>query len=278
MLEKVSLVCPQCRSNLKKKVNAYFCMMCDAEFYIKSDRAIFCNNKYDEINDSLDKLKLKIKKFKTLYSFIVWLIAPICFSKDKRNFVRKLIHDKNGIFLNIGSGNTVVHKNFINIDIFPYENVHIQCDILNLPIADNSVDIVYTSSVLEHCSAPIKVIKEFHRILKKGGIIYSDIPFLCGFHASPNDFHRWTLQGAKNLHKDFNITSIQINSGPTSALLWIAQEWFATILSFGNRQAHQFFLIIFLLLTFPVKFLDILLKSYPTSSNISAGFIIIARK
>ena len=37
------------------------------------------------------------------------------------------------------------------------------------------------------------------RVLKPGGYIYSEVPFLQGFHADPDDYQRYTLQGLKIL-------------------------------------------------------------------------------
>ncbi|MBI5779284.1 MAG: methyltransferase domain-containing protein [Planctomycetes bacterium] len=43
-------------------------------------------------------------------------------------------------------------------------------------LADNSVDFVIFSHVLEHLPNPLKALKEFHRVLKPGGILYLGIP------------------------------------------------------------------------------------------------------
>ena len=46
----------------------------------------------------------------------------------------------------------------------------------NLPFDDESFDIVYSANVLEHTDDPIRVLTEAVRILKKGGILYFEIP------------------------------------------------------------------------------------------------------
>ncbi|MDP6454714.1 MAG: methyltransferase domain-containing protein [SAR202 cluster bacterium] len=52
------------------------------------------------------------------------------------------------------------------------ENVEFQqADILNLPFADNSFDVVLTSAVLEHLNDPESAVKELHRVVKKGGLV-----------------------------------------------------------------------------------------------------------
>ncbi len=51
-------------------------------------------------------------------------------------------------------------------------------DINRLPLAPESVDIVLISEVLEHLNSPIKSLTEAHRVLKKGGYILIDVPWL----------------------------------------------------------------------------------------------------
>ena len=43
----------------------------------------------------------------------------------------------------------------------------------DLPFEDDSVDFVISSHVIEHFWCPIKAIKEWHRVTKKGGYIYA---------------------------------------------------------------------------------------------------------
>lgn len=52
------------------------------------------------------------------------------------------------------------------------------CDVVKspLPFAENSLDFVIANHLLEHCPNPLKVIKEFYRILKNFGILYLSLP------------------------------------------------------------------------------------------------------
>lgn len=46
----------------------------------------------------------------------------------------------------------------------------------DLPFADESLDYVASSHVLEHTANPIKALCEWHRVLKHGGIVYMVVP------------------------------------------------------------------------------------------------------
>ena len=46
----------------------------------------------------------------------------------------------------------------------------------NLPLEDNSVDFVISSHVIEHFFDPIKALKEWYRVIKPGGYIFTICP------------------------------------------------------------------------------------------------------
>lgn len=85
--------------------------------------------------------------------------------------------------IEIGSGGRHLVKGSILVDIItdyshtsPYHVDYI-ADAHNLPkIESGSLDYVCASHVLEHLTNPIKAIKEWARILKRGGIMWLKIP------------------------------------------------------------------------------------------------------
>ncbi len=68
-----------------------------------------------------------------------------------------------------------------------------------LPFASNSFDTVVLMDVLEHLPAPDLAISEAWRILKPGGILLIQVPFLYPLHDQPHDFQRWSKQGLQVL-------------------------------------------------------------------------------
>ena len=114
-------------------------------------------------------------------------------------------------------------------------------------------------------------------ILKPGGKLYCFIPFMQPFHASPYDFQRFTYEGMKQQFKDFKIISLK-SVGPTSGMLWVLQEWFALVFSFGIKPLHTLLYLFFMVVTFPIKFLDVILQFHPMSKNMASGFSILVEK
>ncbi len=230
-----------------------------------------------ETVEGLDKIKYYLKRFPLFYSFLINVISPVFPSTIIRS--RKFLANATSeIIVNFGSGNSRLSEHIINLDLMDYDNVDFVTDISNTPIKDCSVDKIISIAVLEHVRDPRTVIEEMHRVLKKKGEIYCFIPFIQGFHASPDDYTRVTYEGIKELFKGFEVADIRPSGGPTSGMLWVLQEWLAILLSFGSRTLHRYLYIMIMLITFPVKFLDLLLIWHPSAKNISSGFSITVKK
>lgn len=62
-----------------------------------------------------------------------------------------------------------------------YTNLDYECDIADIPVPDEFFDVILCTEVFEHVPEPIKVIKEFSRILRWGMLLLS-APLGCGIH------------------------------------------------------------------------------------------------
>jgi SAM-dependent methyltransferase len=271
--------CPQCQgSRLTREPELLRCDSCGQGYPLRGGRPVFTASDSWGAKDPLDRFKHPYKRFPRLYGLLVFLISPLYFDGTRRRFIRERITSDDGVYLNLGSGNTVLHDRVVNMDVTPYDSVDVVCDIATLPLQDDSVDVAFNISVLEHVPEPQRVLAEIRRVLRPRGIVYSDVPFVVGYHASPQDYYRWTHEGLTMLHQGFETERIMINGGPTSALLWVFQEWVAILLSFGSRRLHTLVYLLVMALTFPLKFLDVLLKRIPRARNIGSCFIYVGRK
>ena len=222
-----------------------------------------------ETQDSFDRIKLLLKKYPHFYYFLIDFISPV-FSDHRP--LKRFLNSTNGLVLNIGSGNSIRKNGILNVDMMDYSNVDLVCDIHNLPFKDNSVDGIMNFAVLEHVKKPQVVLKEIYRVLKPGGRVFSVIPFMQPFHASPQDYQRYTLPGIEFLHRDFEKIKSGVFSGPVSGTLWIFQECLACIFSFGYNNLKIVLTILLLSLTWPIKFLDFLAIQLPAAENAASNF------
>lgn len=98
------------------------------------------------------------------------------------------------IKLHLGCGKRYI-PGFIHIDIIEYPHIDICENIDNLSVfEDNMVDIIYNCHVLEHFNrhSTKKVLKEWYRVLKVGGILRTAVPdfeSLCNVYNKTKDIN-----------------------------------------------------------------------------------------
>jgi len=133
------------------------------------------------------------------------------------------------LFLDVGAG--LRHKyfsNVVNTEIYPSICTDVLCVGEDLPFEDNQFDKVMSFAVLEHTRRPWDVAREMCRVLKPGGELLIDYPFLQPFHGYPQHFFNATPQGHQSLFEEFcDIKSVDIrpNQTPIYSLRWILQLW-----------------------------------------------------
>ena len=70
-----------------------------------------------------------------------------------------------------------------------YDKIDYVSDILKIPVASGSFDVLLCAEVLEHVDEPAKAITEFSRIIKKGGKLLLTAPLGCGIHLEPHIYY-----------------------------------------------------------------------------------------
>lgn len=78
-----------------------------------------------------------------------------------------------------------------------------------LPFRESSFDWVLLLDVLEHVPAPNHSFGEAFRVLKTGGRLILQVPFMYPTHDAPLDFHRWTLYGLQELARKTGFTVVE---------------------------------------------------------------------
>lgn len=88
------------------------------------------------------------------------------------------------------------------VDVYPGPRVDVLYDGRKLPIKEGAMDLVFSSSVMEHVEDLPQALREIFRILKPGGVMISVVPFFTPIHGSPFDFHRLTRFGWASILRD----------------------------------------------------------------------------
>ncbi|HYC34326.1 MAG TPA: methyltransferase domain-containing protein [Candidatus Paceibacterota bacterium] len=115
---------------------------------------------------------------KTLIRVYEYLRKKLMFLKRRLVSPRLPENPDGKIYLNLGcAGNS--GKEFTNIDVEPYPNIHHIQNIMDLSnFKDDSVDMVYASHVVEHIPRESlhSTLKEWKRVLKHGGVFRFAVP------------------------------------------------------------------------------------------------------
>lgn len=198
------LQCPECKGSLIYIAeDKLVCSVCSCEFKVDDGIPVFLTNITDD-------LKLTIEKWNAIYDKD-WQSGAVHTSLEnyekiylpdiKRQIFEAYPFDKQKpIYLEIGSGTFFFGQKIaanceliIGIDICinalkiakqmldsaGIKNyLLINGDILNMPIKENSVDLLFGGGVIEHFDNTQQSINENYRVLKSGGISFNSVPWL----------------------------------------------------------------------------------------------------
>lgn len=142
-------------------------------------------------------------------------------------------------------------------DINACADVDIFCDAHDLPFIDDRFDAVITTAVLLHVLYPERVVSEIKRVLKTGGVVYSEMPFLQHVVEGAYDFTRYTLSGHRRLMNGFVELDSGMIAGPSTVLVWAIESFALAFIS--NRSLRSFTKAMVRLCFFWLKYCDYLL-------------------
>jgi SAM-dependent methyltransferase len=165
---------------------------------------------------------------------------------------------------------------FLETDVGFGPRTRLVCDAHEIPFPDETFDGVIIQAVLEHVVDPYRCVEEVHRVLRDGGIVYAETPFMQQVHSGRYDFTRFTDLGHRRLFRRFEETSRGPGGGPGSALAW-SYSYF--LLSFPRSRPLRIAMRVFAALTaFWLKYFDRLLLQRPGAQDAAWGFYFLGRK
>lgn len=166
----------------------------------------------------------------------------------------------------------------LNLDIdFSKPNLHLVADAHRLPFSNESFDIVFSIAVLEHVRKPWIVSDEINRILRTGGYVVLELPFLNIIH-DKHDYFRFTDKGIKSLFDEDRYEEVlaQVSAGGASFLSVFLWTYFEQFLP--GRHLKKLWSI---LMRYPfslVKYFDILTNKSSSLRITANSFSFIGKK
>lgn len=150
-------------------------------------------------------------------------ISTTGYDKISQNLIKKF---SDGLILDNGCGVKDYYNflNIVNFEIVGYPSTDVVGVGEKLPFKSNIFEAVFSFAVLEHVRNPFECAKEIMRVLKPGGTLYIQVPFLQPFHGYPDHYYNMTSSGLKNLF-DNNIEILEAGVQDVGLPIW-ALTWF----------------------------------------------------
>ena len=280
------LRCPLCKTGLNRNDDRLVCSVCEENFEVVNGVPVMLlPDVRKQVSDLLnrDTGAEMVDEYSSGSSMLYNLLRPpeVHFNAgiDLSGSGGDRFYGPGALVLNLGGGPTRFRDQEITLNIGLFPNVDIVADAHDVPLPDASFDTVICNAVLEHVADPHRVVSEIYRLLKPGGQVYAEVPFLWFYHGYPSDFWRFTRDGFKRLMVEFNEVEIGVTQGPTGALL---QQFVMYIIFFlglnkyGTVRKITSFVLRWLI--FPFKYLDLWLNSRSDAHTLAGGFYIVGCK
>lgn len=108
---------------------------------------------------------------------------------------------------------------FIGLDLEAGANVDCAVDICSAPrvlkaaLGEDGFDLALCCHVLEHTPDPWRAARNIEGLLKPGGLVYVSAAWSQAFHASPDDYWRFSVSGLMQLFERLDVVSTFYSGG-----------------------------------------------------------------
>lgn len=293
------LICPQCRSALTFSNNLYTCSnhsICGSSYPVFFDIPVMIPQSNESFTQSDFASKeppdIFFKQYKNpVIRFLKKIRPDITLNYTSKinytDIAKRLSTKEQPRILIIGGsfdGNGIrtlkeklpPHTVLIESDVAHGPNTSIIFDSHYIPFRDNSFDLVIAQAVLEHVLDPFICVGEIHRVLKPGGMVYAETPFMQQVHGGKYDFHRFTHLGHRRLFRHFTEIKSGVVAGAGSSLAW-ALRYF--ILSFApTKKIDKVLSYISCFLVFWIKYFDYFTNHTRGTLDAACGYYFCGEK
>jgi SAM-dependent methyltransferase len=268
-----------------------FPIVCDTPILINEDSSVF------NIQEILSRRARDLERRPTwptrmrrigkrLVKYIPAIGANWKAAKNIRQ-LRHLLFESNDLsvvlIVGSGEGDTDLETNLsspriilVRSDVYFAPRADMIADSHDLPFQTESFDAVVCQSVLEHVADPYRCVSEIYRVLRPGGIVYAEIPFMQQVHGRAYDFTRFTLGGLRRLFRRFELVDAGVEGGPGMALAWSISWFFRMLSSSVVMEVFVYFVLPFFI--FWLKYIDYVFVNSPRAADGASELYFLGRR
>lgn len=182
--------------------------------------------------------------------------------------------------LNVGCGGTDLHPRMMRVDVDPAASPDYLSAADKLPFADNTFSVAVSQEVLEHLREPQDALAELARVVRPGGLLYLQTPFIIGYHAAPADYWRFTNEGLEVMLQGAGLVVevLEPAVGPGTGLYRINVEFAAVLAARLYEPAYLPAKALAAVLFAPLRWFDSWLLVGEQRWRIPGGCLALARK
>ena len=182
--------------------------------------------------------------------------------------------------LNVGCGHTRLHPRIVNIDLTRTSAVDCLADASALPFPRACFQVVVSQETVEHLPDPFAAVRQMTYVLRPGGALYLQMPFVIGYHPGPEDYWRFTGAGMQRLIEQagLRVERVVPAVGGGTGLHRILVEFVAGAAARVLPSSYLPVKGLAALLFYPLKWLDSWLLKGPQKDRIAGGYLGIGRK
>ncbi len=163
---------------------------------------------------------------------------------------------------------------FLNND--KQTNPDILIDLPNIPLEDNSIDVVLCTEVMEYIYDFRELLFQMGRVIKPGGVLILSTPFIGALHGdSEGDYYRFTESLLiKELTDSFTIESVERMGG----IVAVIYDLFRSYMSYQTKRSFMIRVLSALFIKSNRFFIWLDKKSFKNNYYINSGFLLVVRK
>ena len=165
----------------------------------------------------------------------------------------------------------------VETDVVLGGRTQVVCDAQSLPFPDGAFDGAVAQAMLMCVPDPSRAVAELHRVLKPGGLVYSETGFLQQQTDAAHDFWRFTAQGHRRLMRWFEELDLGVQVGPGTALAWSVRS-FARSLAGPSKAVQVLFARVAAVLCVWMPLLDPYLVRHKPAIDSASGTYFLGRR